>query len=62
MPDHDSSLPYLRESLLFLALAGVLIPVLKRYRISPVFGFLALGALLGPFGLGSLVPASSAFA
>lgn len=62
MPDHDSSLPYLRESLLFLALAGVLIPVLKRYRISPVFGFLALGALLGPFGLGSLVPATSPFA
>ncbi len=62
MPDHDSSLPYLRESMLFLALAGVLIPVLKRYRISPVFGFLALGALLGPFGLGSLVPAQSVFA
>ncbi len=62
MPEHDTSLPYLRESLLFLALAGVLIPVLKRYRISPVFGFLALGALLGPFGLGSLVQPSSSFA
>lgn len=53
MPE-STTLPYLRESLLFLALAGVLIPLLRRLRISPVFGFLILGAVLGPFGLGSL--------
>lgn len=53
MGDHPT-LPYLRETLLFLALAGVLIPLLRRLRVSPVFGFLVVGALLGPFGLGSL--------
>ncbi|WP_211172440.1 cation:proton antiporter domain-containing protein [Massilia forsythiae] len=47
-------LPFLREILLFLALAGVLIPTLQRLRINQVLGFLAAGALLGPFGLGRL--------
>jgi CPA2 family monovalent cation:H+ antiporter-2 len=44
--------PFLRETLLFLALAGILIPTLARWRINQVLGFLAVGALLGPFGLG----------
>lgn len=44
--------PYLREILLFLSLAGVLIPTLARLRINQVLGFLAVGAVLGPFGLG----------
>ncbi|SDC76795.1 Kef-type potassium/proton antiporter, CPA2 family [Massilia sp. PDC64] len=44
--------PFLREILLFLALAGILIPLLQRLRINQVLGFLAVGALLGPFGLG----------
>jgi CPA2 family monovalent cation:H+ antiporter-2 len=43
--------PFLREILLFLVLAGVLIPLLQRLRIGQVPGFLAAGALLGPFGL-----------
>jgi CPA2 family monovalent cation:H+ antiporter-2 len=46
--------PFLRELLLFLALAGILIPILQRLRINQVLGFLAVGALLGPFGLGLL--------
>ena len=44
--------PFLRETLLFLALAGILIPTLARLRINQVLGFLAVGALLGPFALG----------
>ena len=44
--------PHLREILLFLALAGILIPTLARLRINQVLGFLAVGAALGPFGLG----------
>jgi CPA2 family monovalent cation:H+ antiporter-2 len=44
--------PYLREILLFLALAGILIPTLARLRINQVLGFLAVGVVLGPFGLG----------
>jgi len=46
------SLPFLRETLLFLALTGILIPLLQRWRINQVLGFLAAGTLVGPFGLG----------
>jgi len=50
---HESTwFPFLREILLFLALAGILIPLLQRLRVNQVLGFLAAGALLGPFGLG----------
>src|SRR3954447_1313593 len=46
--------PFLREILLFLSLAGILIPTLQRLRINQVLGFLAVGTLFGPFGLGRL--------
>jgi CPA2 family monovalent cation:H+ antiporter-2 len=51
MSEHSVVLPYLRETLLFLALAGILIPLLQRYRVNQILGFLALGMLIGPFGL-----------
>ncbi|MBL8447982.1 MAG: cation:proton antiporter, partial [Zoogloeaceae bacterium] len=54
MPEH-AALPYLRETILFLGLAGILIPLLQRLRINPVLGFLALGTVLGPYGLGTMV-------
>ena len=57
MNDHHA-FPFLREILLFLILAGILIPTLQRLRINQVLGFLTVGALLGPFGLGSLAPAT----
>ena len=43
-----------KDVVLFLATAGVVVPILRRWKISPVLGFLAAGVLLGPFGLGSL--------
>ena len=49
---HTDALPFLRETLLFLALAGLLMPLLQRLKINQVLGFLAVGALLGPHGLG----------
>jgi CPA2 family monovalent cation:H+ antiporter-2 len=45
-----------QEPILFLATAGVVVPLFHRLRISPVLGFLAAGALLGPYGLGRLIP------
>lgn len=51
MPEQFSGLPYFRETLIFLALAGILIPLLQRLRINQILGFLAVGVLLGPFGL-----------
>jgi monovalent cation:H+ antiporter-2, CPA2 family len=43
-----------KEVILFLATAGVVVPLFHRLRVSPVLGFLGAGALLGPFGLGRL--------
>jgi CPA2 family monovalent cation:H+ antiporter-2 len=43
-----------KDVVLFLATAGVVVPILRRWKISPVLGFLAAGVLLGPFGLGAL--------
>lgn len=48
--EHQSALPFLRETLLFLTLVGVLIPLLQRFRINQVLGFLVVGVLVGPFG------------
>ena len=43
-----------KEVILFLATAGVVVPLFSRLRISPVLGFVGAGALLGPYGLGRL--------
>ena len=45
-------LPYLREILVFLAAAGLVLPVALRLRVNPVLGYLAVGGAIGPFGLG----------
>lgn len=42
----------LREAVVFLAAAGVVLPLMHRVRISPIIGFLGIGLLLGPGGLG----------
>jgi CPA2 family monovalent cation:H+ antiporter-2 len=38
----------------FLATAGIVVPLFKRLKISPILGFLGAGVVLGPFGLGAL--------
>ena len=45
-----------KEVMLFLATAGVVVPLFSRLRMSPVLGFIGAGALLGPYGLGRFVP------
>jgi CPA2 family monovalent cation:H+ antiporter-2 len=42
------------DALVCLGTAGIVIPMLRRRGFSPVLGYLAAGALLGPLGLGSL--------
>ncbi|WP_422000682.1 cation:proton antiporter [Reyranella sp.] len=42
------------EVVLFLATAGVVVPIFRRFRLSPVLAFLGAGVVLGPFGLGAL--------
>lgn len=42
------------DSLVILAAAGLVIPAFAAIRISPVVGFILVGALVGPHGLGAL--------
>jgi len=43
-----------KDLVVFLAAAGVVVPLFSRLKISPVLGFLAAGVLLGPDGLARL--------
>lgn len=52
--DPHTNLPFLRETLVLLAAAGVAVPLLNRLRINPVLGYLLIGGLIGPYGLGLL--------
>ncbi len=45
----------LKEALIVLGAAGLVIPVFHRLRVSPVLGFMLVGIAVGPFGLGQLV-------
>jgi monovalent cation:H+ antiporter-2, CPA2 family len=47
--------PILSDALVILGAAGIVIPVFARFRITPIIGFILIGLLVGPFGLGSLV-------
>ncbi len=49
--------PFLRELLVFLLAAITVVPIFHRLRVSPVLGYLAVGIVIGPFGLGRLVEA-----
>lgn len=51
----DISSPMLSDALVILGAAGIVIPVFTRFRITPVIGFILIGILVGPFGLGKLV-------
>ena len=43
-----------KDALIVLATAAVVAPLLPRLKVSPVLGYLVVGALLGPYGLGRL--------
>ncbi|MDI1285211.1 MAG: cation:proton antiporter [Reyranella sp.] len=43
-----------KDALIVLGTAAVVAPIVHRLKISPVLGFLVVGALLGPHGLGQL--------
>jgi len=49
-----------KDALIVLGTAAVVAPVVHRLKISPVLGFLVVGALLGPYGLGQLAEYSRA--
>lgn len=43
------------DSLVILGAAGLVIPAFARFRITPVIGFILVGLLVGPAGLGAFV-------
>ena len=46
--------PALSDALTILGAAGIVIPAFARFRINPVIGFILVGIIAGPFGLGAL--------
>ncbi len=52
--ESHATIPHLREAIIFLIAAGVMVPLFHRFRISPVLGYLVVGGVIGPFGLGLL--------
>jgi len=56
MTPHDPfSSPAYSDALVILGAAGLIIPAFARLRISPVIGFILVGMLVGPHGLGRFV-------
>ncbi len=50
----DVDLAAYKDVLLVLGTAGVVVPLMHRFKVSPVLGFLLAGAFLSPKGLGTL--------
>jgi len=42
------------DALVILGAAGIVIPAFARIRISPIIGFILIGMVVGPFGLGAI--------
>jgi CPA2 family monovalent cation:H+ antiporter-2 len=53
----DFSTSGFSDALVILGAAGIIIPAFARFRISPIIGFILIGILVGPAGLGALAPA-----
>ena len=51
-PDFQTS--GLSDALVILSAAGIVIPAFARMRITPVIGFILVGVLVGPSGLGAM--------
>src|SRR5690348_8061624 len=45
------------DALVILGAAGIVIPAFARIRISPIIGFILIGVLVGPAGLGAMAVA-----
>jgi CPA2 family monovalent cation:H+ antiporter-2 len=52
--DPQFSTTGLSDALVILGAAGIVIPAFARIRISPVIGFILIGILVGPSGLGGM--------
>jgi CPA2 family monovalent cation:H+ antiporter-2 len=55
MAGHFHMTPALSDTLTILGAAGIVIPAFARLKISPIIGFILVGILAGPHGLGTRV-------
>lgn len=51
----DLNSSVLSDALVILGAAGIVIPLFARFRITPIIGFILVGLLVGPYGLGRMV-------
>jgi CPA2 family monovalent cation:H+ antiporter-2 len=47
--------PVMSDALVILGAAGIIIPLFTRFRVTPIIGFILVGILVGPYGLGRFV-------
>ncbi|WP_340588026.1 cation:proton antiporter [Erythrobacter alti] len=45
----------MKDALVILGAAGIVIPLFARFRVTPIIGFILVGLLVGPYGLGRMV-------
>ena len=56
--DSEFSTSGFSDALVILGAAGIVIPAFARIRINPIIGFIVIGMLVGPSGLGTLTAAN----
>ncbi|WP_075222040.1 cation:proton antiporter domain-containing protein [Acuticoccus yangtzensis] len=47
-------IPFLKEATIFLALAGLVVPILQRFGLNTILGYLLAGVAVGPYGIAQL--------
>ncbi len=47
--------PMMSDALVILGATGIVIPLFARFRVTPIIGFILVGLLVGPYGLGRMV-------
>ncbi|MBU3654848.1 MAG: sodium:proton exchanger [Alphaproteobacteria bacterium] len=52
--NHHHLLEVIATLLLFFGIAGLIVPMMHRLKLSPILGYLLCGIAIGPFGLASL--------
>jgi len=55
MPTTSISVDAYSDALVVLGTAGIVVPLVRRFGLSPVLGYLGAGAALGPLGIGSFM-------
>ena len=47
--------PIMKDALVILGAAGIVIPLFARFKVTPIIGFILVGLAVGPYGLGRMI-------